>query len=73
MSETAILYSALAILGLPLLSYVVTFFFGRSVYSRSRRVQDLFGAISSRAARVRRDVHRVSVRRSLRKPVMIPR
>jgi ATP-binding cassette subfamily B protein len=32
----------------PLVS-VVTFFFGRAMYRRSRRVQDLFGAISSRA------------------------
>jgi len=31
----------------PLIS-VITFFFGRAMYRRSRRVQDLFGAISSR-------------------------
>ncbi len=31
MSDTAILYSALAILGLPLLSYVITFFFGKKL------------------------------------------
>lgn len=31
MSESAILYSALAILGLPLLSYVLTFFFGKQL------------------------------------------
>ena len=31
MSESAILYSALTILGLPLLSYVLTFFFGKKL------------------------------------------
>ncbi len=31
MSDTAILYSALAILVLPLLSYVITFFFGKKL------------------------------------------
>ena len=31
MSENAILYSALAILGLPLLSYVLIFFFGKKL------------------------------------------
>jgi len=31
MSDNAILYSALAILGLPLLSYVLTFFFGKKL------------------------------------------
>ncbi len=31
MSDTAILYSALAILGLPLLSYALTFFFGKKL------------------------------------------
>ncbi len=31
MSESAILYSALAILGLPLLSYALTFFFGKKL------------------------------------------
>ena len=31
MSDNAILYSALAILGLPLLSYALTFFFGKKL------------------------------------------
>lgn len=46
----------------PIVS-VVTFFFGRSMYQRSRRVQDLFGSLS---ARVQEDLSGVRVIRAYR-------
>ncbi|MBE0566649.1 MAG: NADH-quinone oxidoreductase subunit L, partial [Krumholzibacteria bacterium] len=53
MSDNAILYSALAILGLPLLSYVLTFFFGKRLPRRGDWIGvTLMGAAELLAIRI---------------------